>query len=198
VAKTETTGVEITLAQINTIDVASRMGCKLEVKPNFSISGKITYYKSSEGIAGVTVRLSNGMTAVTDENGVYTFTGITTNSIVVIPEFTGSVNGALSSQDASLVLQAVTGEGASLNDLQLLAADVDGDGNLSARDASYILKKSLGAIEGEFPGSGREWTFDDTAKVIALTDNVTNVDFKGILLGDVSGNWTSTPVDSME
>lgn len=198
VTKTETTGIELVSAQINAVDVPSRIGCKLEVKPNFTVSGKITYYNSNEGIAGVTVRLSNGMTAVTDENGVYTFTGITTNSVIVTPEFVGAVNGAISAQDASLVLQAVTGEGSALSDLQFLAADVDGDGSLTANDASSILKKSVGSITGEFEGSGREWTFDQIAKSLTLTENATNVDFQGILLGDVSGNWTSTPVESLE
>lgn len=198
ITEAQLTSIQITSAIANTVSVDSLMGCKLEVKPNFTVSGKITYYNSDEGIAGVTVRLNNGMTAVTDENGIYTFVGITTNAIVITPEFHGSVNGAISAQDAALVLQSITGEGEALDGLFFVAADVDGDGYLTASDASAILKKSIGAIEGDFDGSGREWTFDQSAKVLTLTDNVSNANFEGILLGDVSGNWTSVPMDSME
>jgi hypothetical protein len=190
--------IQITSALFNAVSVSTVVDCNLIIRPSFSISGRITYYNSDEGIEGVKVTLSNGMVTYTDENGNYTFTGITTNQIVVTPHFSGSVNNAVSAQDASLVLQAITDETVGLTDLQFLAADVDGDGVLTSLDASYILQKSVGKIEGDFPGSGAEWAFSDSRRVLNLSDDLTNVDFTGVLLGDVTGDWTSTPAEELE
>ena len=69
---------------------------------------------------------------------------------------------------------------------------------LTALDASYILRKTVGKITGDFPGTLAEWAFSEKLKVLSLTQNATNVNFTGILLGDVSGNWTSTPIEEVE
>ena len=198
ISEATTTSVQITEAKINAVEVASLVDCNLVIRPNFTLSGQITYYNSGEGIEGVKVTLSNGMVTYTDANGNYTFTGITTNSVVVTPDYSGNVNGAISAQDASLVLQAITDENQNLSDMQFIAADVDGDGELTALDASYILQKSVGKIEGEFSGSGEEWAFSDKNKVIVLTSSQENVNFSAILLGDVTGDWTKEPEEELE
>lgn len=197
---TEVTYTDITVvsALINAVSVKTLVDCNMVIKPNFTISGRVTYYNGGAGIAGVTIRLSTGDVATTDENGNYVFTGITTNQVVVIPEFSGNVNGALSAQDASLVLQAITDENASLTDMQFIAADVDGDGKLTAMDSAYILQKNVGIIEGNFPGSGAEWAFSESSKSLVLTADISNVNFSGILLGDVTGDWTSQPQEELE
>ena len=117
---------------------------------------------------------------------------------MVTPSFKGNVNGAISSQDASLVLQAVTDDATTLTDHQFIAADVDGDGVLTSLDASYILRKTVGKITGDFPGTLAEWAFSEKIKVLSLTQNATNVNFTAVLLGDVTGNWTSTPIEEVE
>ena len=192
------TTVNVVSALVNAVEVTSLSGVTLNIVPNFTVSGKITYYGSKTGMAGVTVTLNNGMTTVTDENGNYSFEGIKTSNVVVTPSFKGNVNGALSSQDASLVLQEITAESKTLTDHQFIAADVDGDGMLTALDAAYILRKTVGKITGDFPGTLAEWAFSEKLKVLSLTQNATNVNFTGILLGDVSGNWTSTPIEEVE
>ena len=90
-----------------------------------------------------------------------------------------------------MVLQAITGEGTALQDMQYTAADVDGDGELTSMDASYILRKAVGAITGNFPGSGAEWVFSQAGIAVQLGAGQTTADFTGILLGDVSGNWSA-------
>lgn len=192
------TTVNLVSALVNAVEITSLSGATLNIYPNYTVSGKITYYGSKTGMAGVTVTLNNGMTTVTDENGNYSFEGIKTSNVVVTPSFKSNVNGALSSQDASLVLQEITAEYKTLTDHQFIAADVDGDGMLTALDASYILRKTVGKITGDFPGTLSEWAFSEKRKVLSLTQNATNVNFTGILLGDVSGNWTSTPIEEVE
>lgn len=198
VTESTSTAVEITAAQLNAVAIHSLIDCQPVILPNFTVSGKITYYNSTEGIAGVKVTLSNGMVTYTDENGAYTFTGVTTSRVTVTPSFTGAVNGAVSAQDAALLLQAITGEGEALTEMQQLAADVDGDGKFTALDASYILRKSVGEFAGAFPGSGAEWVFSQPVQVLTLTADKNNVNFTGVLLGDVSGDWTAKPESELE
>ena len=109
--------------------------------------------------------------------------------LVVAPS---SSKALYSAQDAALVLAAITGGGSALTELQRIAADVDGDGVLTALDASYILQKSVEKITGKYPGSNAEWAFSASAVTLNLVNDQSNVDFKGILLGDVSGNWSTT------
>lgn len=192
------TSVSVISANANAVAIENLVDCNMVILPNFTISGKITYYSSGEALEGVCVSLSNGMVAYTDENGCYTFTGVTTNRVVVTPHMSGKVNNAISAQDTSLVLQAITDDETSLDEMQYLAADVDGDGTLSALDAAYILQKSVGLIEGDFPGTAAEWIFDNGALVLNLTSDMTDVDFTAALLGDVTGDWCSTPQEELE
>ncbi len=186
-----TTTVQITSAKLNDVPAASLFHCNMVIKPNFTISGKITYYNGNATLEGVKVTLSTGQTAYTDATGTYTITGITTNKVTVIPSHTGNVNGAITAQDAAELLQYIVDETATLTNAQITAADVNGDGEATALDAVYILRKNVGIITDAYPGSGAEWAFDAPSRVLTLTDNVSNINFSGILLGDVTGNWTA-------
>lgn len=187
-AETTASTIQITSATLNDVDAASRISAQITVVPNFTVSGRVTYYQGGAPMAGVTVRLSNGMSAVTDEDGRYTITGVTTGNVRVIPEYHGNVNNAISAQDASMVLQAIVGS-ASLTEEQRLAADVNGDGELSAMDAAYILQKTVGILTDDYPGSGAEWIFTPAEHTLTLTGSNTELDFSAILLGDVTGDW---------
>lgn len=196
VSETVTTPIEIASAKLNAVDAARLVDTNLTVKPSFTVSGKITYYAGGAGIEGVTVKLSDGKTTVTDENGYYEFTDIVENNVTVTPYFSGNVNNAVTAQDAHLVLTSVTGD--ELVGNARLAADVDGDGEITSHDAAFILQKNVGIITGAFPGSGAEWTFDVKARALTLKTNATGVNFTAILLGDVSGNWTSDPIEELD
>lgn len=185
------TTIQMTAAKLNAVSAQTLVDCAVTVLPSYSLSGRVVYYQSGAGIQGVLVTLSNGMTTYTDADGNYSFSGITSTQVTVVPSFSGSVNNAITAQDASLVLQAITGEGTALQNMQYTAADVDGDGELTSMDASYILRKAVGAIAGNFPGSGAEWVFSQAGIAVQLGAGQTTADFTGILLGDVSGNWSA-------
>jgi len=73
----------------------------------------------------------------------------------------------------------------------LIAADVDQSGQVSALDASYMLQMSVGLISS-FPGASSPWLFSPASyEYPDLTENLTNQDFTGILLGDPTGNWNN-------
>lgn len=187
---TTSTPIQLTEATLNNVNAASRVDGSVTVEPNFTVGGRITYYKDGTPMAGVTVRLSNGMSAVTDEDGRYTITGVTTGNVRVIPELHGMVNDAVTAYDASLILQAIVGK-TTLSGDQQIAANVDGDTELTAMDAAYILQKSVGMIDGDYPGSGAEWVFTPSDQTVSLTGDNTSLDFTAYLLGDVNGDWSA-------
>ncbi len=196
VTEITTAPISITSALFNSISVDTRINCNLKILPSFNIGGKVHYYNSQEGLAGVKVTLSTGQITYTDDQGYYSFSNVHANQVTVTLEFKGGDNGAVTSLDAALVLQAATEATNILTEHQLLAADVNRDGLINAQDASAILQKDVGLIEGPFSSSGNDWIFAGTE--LELTGNTTGADISGILLGDVSGNWTATPVEELE
>lgn len=187
---TTSTSIQLTEATLNDVDAASRVDGSVTVEPNFTVGGRITYYKDGAPMKGVTVRLSNGMSAVTDEDGRYTITGVTTGNVRVTPELHGMVNDAVTAYDASLVLQALVDK-VELTEDQKRAANVNGDMELTAMDASCILQKSVGIIDGNYPGSRAEWVFTPSDQTVSLTGDNTSLDFTAYLLGDVNGDWSA-------
>jgi hypothetical protein len=76
----------------------------------------------------------------------------------------------------------------SLSPLQLVAADVTGDGRASGFDVSYILRFRVGMIDG-FP-EGKEWLFlPEKMDYDSLSSDQLGQDYTALVYGDVSGNW---------
>ncbi|NBP89359.1 MAG: hypothetical protein EBU59_12860, partial [Planctomycetia bacterium] len=99
---------------------------------------------------------------------------------------------AISAYDAALVLQHDVGL-RTLSEQQQVAADTDGNNQVTLMDAARILAKSVGLISGYFPNQTSDWVFEpETRTVSADAGDLTGQDFVGILLGDVSGNWRAT------
>jgi hypothetical protein len=73
---------------------------------------------------------------------------------------------------------------------EVLAADVNRSGAVTAMDAAHILEKSVGLIDGPFPGAGRLWDFAPQQRSYPLLNSDrANQNFTAVLIGDVSGNW---------
>ncbi|MHB8963047.1 MAG: dockerin type I repeat-containing protein [Saccharofermentanales bacterium] len=193
VAGTTPATIHIMNCALNGVTISSLVDATLSILPNFTVSGRITYYSNGAGIGQAVVRLSNGTLAVADPEGYYEITGITEGSLIVSASLKGNVNQAVTAQDASLVLQSVV-EQISLSENQVLAADVDGNGAINAMDAVYILQKSVGIIQGDYPGTLAEWKFTPSFHPLTLVSDTGDVNFTAILLGDVSGSWTAVPV----
>jgi hypothetical protein len=98
---------------------------------------------------------------------------------------------AISAQDAALVLQHSVGL-TTLTGNAAIAADVNRSGAITAMDAHYILQAAVGLISPPFPGAGVVWQFEPASRTIGgLAANVNGQDFTAILIGDVTGNWSS-------
>jgi len=158
----------------------------------FTVAGAVSYYSGGHlpGVALIT-QGDGSYAAVSDAaTGTYSITNIPTGSYTLTPSKTDSV-AEITALDASYVLQTSVGS-RTLSSHQAIAADVNHNGSVSAMDAAYILEKSVGLREVPFPGSGRIWSFDPENRTYPLFNNdQAGQDFFGILLGDVTGNWTA-------
>ncbi len=178
-----------------------------------NIEGQLSYYANSqmpvnEAIIELTGAASQR--ASSDIEGRYKFIGLQSGNYRVKPEKSNDLREAITPLDASFALQYAVGT-RQLTPYQKIAADVTGNGAVSAYDASHILQRVVGKIS-LFP-VGKDWTFvpHDFAitdsnwvtapysrSYIALQRSQLNQDYCGILYGDVTGNWGRAESESSQ
>jgi hypothetical protein len=191
--------------------------------PNpLGVAGRVMYYSGERPVPSVDVALhgpQDEMTA-TEPSGDYSVMGVPQGSWSVEPAKDGDFASGISSLDAAHVLQVATGR-REFNEYQALACDVTGNGALSSLDAARILQFLVGMID-RLPVAdvcASDWIFVPAAApqanqelippvvgggqcqpgAIALTelDGIANgQDFKAILFGDCTGNWTMAQAGS--
>ncbi len=182
--------------------------------PMETISGRVRYYgcaalgNVNPPIAGVEMTCSDHWTQEdsTDSSGHYSFPVCVDSCYSIMAEKAGPESLGISAMDASLVLRYTVGR-ESLTDCpivpmlmpdgitwcpedslyaQQVAADVSGNGTISAYDASFILKHVVG-LDGAQSG---EWMFYcDRMDYCPAAGSMENQDYVGLVLGDVTGNW---------
>jgi hypothetical protein len=95
---------------------------------------------------------------------------------------------------------------ASLSPYQLMASDINGDGQVTSADALAILKMAVGLPSAATPS----WIFVDESQVLNLTSSNVNysttiskslnanqsINMVAVLKGDVNGSWGSTDATS--
>ena len=174
-----------TQAQI-TIDIAT-----------ITVSGKVTYENTSNTpIVGAVVKLMSGTTVAgtgtTNATGDYSITGVTggTSYTISATKTTGWPSNAVLASDALLAARSAVGA-VTLSTLQTLAADVTGNGNVSAGDALQILRRVVGQITSF---TIADWQFE--TKTTAVGGSNTTANFKGIAAGDVNESATTLPKKS--
>lgn len=166
----------------------------------FYVEGSMRYFGSSNAPVDQThlvieVTYPNGQNTLhdmNDSNGNYSLTLPGGFNYQVIPlRFAQSGDQmAITAGDASLLLQHLVGL-TTLSANQILAADTNCDGVLTAGDAGQILQLLVGKISLPFPGCDIGWLFVPSSRSYnPLSGDHTNQNFKGILTGDVSGNWS--------
>jgi len=141
------------------------------------------------------------MTTLTDSNGFYEFPQVPETTIVINPNIVDRINKSITSYDASLVLRYVV-DLIPFSPYQMISADVTGNDEVSALDASEILKRNVGNTD-KFP-VGADWTFvphdflinsknwyqaPRTRNYKIIDQTKTEENLYGIVYGDVSGNW---------
>jgi hypothetical protein len=180
------------------------------------LAGQIAYYVDNRPVNAANVTLTAGTTAatVTDANGEYGFSSVDPGAQRLDVTKLGDFNVAITALDGAFVLEFVAGQRVFTAD-QRLAADVTGDGTISALDGTRILQLAAGIIT-RFAVSVEcesDWLFrpspavvpgqtviqpviDDfmcTRGAIEYDENfappAADQNFVGILFGDTTGNW---------
>ncbi len=183
-----------------------------------SVSGHVFYYRdstdpdsdgtledsSTKGVPGVTLDLTGDATgsATSSADGAYSVPAggsYTLTLADLLGQFTkpadlsGTYQDGISSLDATYASKSVVAL-KTLSPRQRLAADVTGNGRVTSFDASLIAQKAVGLIT-RFPvatlgGFDSDWALAPRQQIgTAASASATDVDFVGVLYGDVTGNW---------
>jgi hypothetical protein len=184
--------------------------------PTHGVRGRVRYYSADRAVPAAVVNLSGQMRneTQTTQTGDYGFDGVPSGTWEIAPQKQADFGLGVTPLDAAYVLQAVANL-RQFDGTQRLACDVTGDGQLSALDATRILQFCVGTIQ-HLPvaaSCGSDWTFipdpapmqeqsivnpsisngacnDGKIMLDALTDEAVDQDFRAILFGDCTGNWS--------
>ena len=164
----------------------------------YSISGRVRFWDASNTPVTATVTLDNTLEEVSDETtGQFQFSGILDGTHTLNIEKKDGINDSVRGYDASLILSHVVGS-ATLTGSALAAADVTGNGEISALDASKVLEVAAGLEAVPFANQASPWTFEPSERRYdGISSNITNADFTAIYMGDVSGNWGDLSTQSL-
>ena len=177
---------------------------------NAIVTGRIATPKHNT-IMGVIIKYrgsSNG-TKLADSTGVFDL-GLSIGNYVILPTKNNDINKAngVTAIDIALTQAHILGKNLLNSPYKLIAADVSGDGKITALDIVYMKRLILG-IDTTFTNSvtkqNRLWAFVDSSYKFAdstnpfpfkdsisytnLNANKINQTFIGIKLGDVNWDW---------
>lgn len=140
--------------------------------------------------------------------GQYTLTGFGSGAYTVSLSKTTGQNG-VTSNDAARVAQHVAGVLAFNTDNQRVSADASANNTISSNDAALIAAFAAGL--GTPIGIANQWRFyvspgptfpvgpSATFRTYSsVTGDLTGEDFVGLLIGDVTGNWTPSAARSAD
>jgi hypothetical protein len=193
----------------NIIEGALRIQCGL-------LSGSISHEGSFAPVPGTTVQLlgNDGLTVETNSLGQFGFDGLDDGLWTVEPVKSGGVGSAITSMDASYIMQFLA-EWMELTAEQQIACDVTGNGYLSTLDAKHILRKAVhrGQQLNVAKDCGSDWAFfpqpaearnqfvtqpgvdasgcrRGAISFDPLAGEALNQNFAAMPYGDCSGNWS--------
>jgi len=186
-------------------------GPNVEQPAGYKIEGDLCYYSNDATIYPAIVYLMGDVSDSiwVDENGHYMFDDLAGGlDYCVKPYKEDDDRGAISPFDASYVLRFYV-NALTLDPYQRIAADVTGNGDITPFDASYILRYYVGIIDTFPVGSWKfvpeafsidttNWTYaPDSICYPDLNTDYTNENYRGILYGDVTGNWAAGQIASL-
>ena len=160
----------------------------------FLIAGETTYFDNQNPIPDTRLVLSGGanLTSMSGANGNFRFENLGANQAYSFRPFKSAGDDvgeySILGYDAALIARAAI-ELISLSSDQRIAADVDNDGQITLMDAAHVSRYAVGLS----PLSGShvaEWEFLPAhIEISDLSSNKYNQNFRGIILGNVHGNW---------
>jgi hypothetical protein len=194
-----TSVIDLVSAQINEGYIETGLvDGSFTTSPGFSISGRVKFWDASSTPIGATVTLDNSLQETSDAaTGQFQFSGVLDGSHTLNIEKEDGINDAIRAYDASLILSHVVGS-ATLSGFALAAADVTGNGEISALDASKVLEVAAGLETVPFANQASPWAFEpEERRYDEITSNISDANFTAIYVGDVSGNWADLSTQSL-
>ncbi|MBL7086720.1 MAG: T9SS type A sorting domain-containing protein [Candidatus Cloacimonetes bacterium] len=194
-----------TQAVINDNVVTANDGFLSVVPCDFDISGSIGYFSDGDAVPNVILELTGDSTysTTTNESGDYFLVDIPGGNYVSTPSKDDDLGG-LSGLDASRIARFSVGL-YSFDCMQGISSDVSMNGSTSGLDASRVARYAALLIT-ELNTDGIDWVFtpesvpecgdwppivyENTRDYTPLESDLTDENFIGIRLGDVSGNWS--------
>jgi len=178
---------------------------ELDVKVDGNIvTGKVNYYANGEPVRDADVKIGfippYTIKCTTNYDGAYSFV-VGLGSFGVLATKSNDVKSSIDAYDAAMVLQDIAGF-INLTPYQMLTADVSANRTVSADDASFILRRVVGLenfpvdeewrfVPASFEMDEKNWSSAPaTINVSLVFDGRANQNFLGLVVGDVSGNWT--------
>jgi subtilisin family serine protease len=165
--------------------------------PGYTVGGNVRYWNadSSPISAALTLNEQQEQTSAVD-TGAYQFDGLLDGEHTIRVEKTDATGDALRAYDASLILSHASGAQA-LSGYALQSADVTNNGEVTAQDAAKVLEVVTGLAALPFSNQENPWTFTPPSRTWdGLANNVSGANFTGVFIGDVSGNWPGTSLQS--
>ncbi len=140
-----------------------------------SIGGEVRHAGSGSALSGFTIEIAgpSSQSSATDSGGSFHFAGLSGSDWTVRARRSDAAPAGVSPLDASRALQSAI-NAIELTDVQALACDVSGNGDVSALDASYILQSLVGSMP-ELPvatACNSDWLFVPTGGSAAVQPNI--------------------------
>ena len=169
----------------------------LLTEQTYQLAGHVRYYSNQNPIADVSVHLSGGQSSQTStgSSGYFQFSDLAGGGNFSIwtekSPLDRFANNTITMYNAALALRHAVGVD-TLDQNQVHAADVDRSGTVTAFDAALIARYvvELEPLSDDHVG---EWDFIPGARnYVDLDSDHSNVDFTGILLGEIDGVWSGS------
>ncbi|MBN2413018.1 T9SS type A sorting domain-containing protein [candidate division KSB1 bacterium] len=169
------------------------------------LSGSAKYYTGSPELQDVKIDISGGLTnsVMTNASGFYEFSNLVSGAnyqLTASKPRNSQTESAISTFDASYALRFWASL-ITLNEEQKIAADVSGNGEITAFDASIILRYYVGQDVSQYEVAKwkfvvppvTNWLSPTTIRsYTSLSSSQTNQNFNGILIGDITGNYSGS------
>ncbi|MBN2416492.1 T9SS type A sorting domain-containing protein [bacterium] len=165
----------------------------VSAEKSVGIDGYVLYGFDDMPVSGVGIKWveRNRMVDTTDAAGQFRYQLFPHQSSVTLApvrERLSCDSSGIIMYDAALAARDAVGI-ETLNGIAANAADVDGDGSVSMKDAALIARYTVGIVNDPDSRAGY-WKFDpDTTAFPVLEDNVPGLEITGILMGDLHGGW---------
>ena len=155
----------------------------------YDITGMVNFWHDSSIPLAASLSMDAGAPLTNQADGSFAIGGLNESQHTLRITKNDEINDSINAYDAALVLRKAVGLD-TFSEAQQIAGDVTNNGAVSSLDASYILQAAVGLISLPFENHQYAWAFTPSSYSWSpLSQSVSGIDFSGIFIGDVDGDW---------